>query len=120
MGGELVPAGEFVLYQSADGTSRVQVRLAEDTVWLTQRQLGELFDRSVPTVNGHIAAVFAEGELDPAATVRSYRIVQVEGSRQVTRRVDHYSLDMVLAVGYRVRSHRAPPAGLTTRTWPTG
>jgi len=91
----------------------VQCRLDGDTVWLSQRQLAELYQLGVGTVNHHIKAIFAEGELTPEATLRRYRIVQDEGSRQITREVDHFSLPMILAVGFRVRS----PRGTQFRQW---
>lgn len=108
-------SGEFLLYQSEDGTAQVQVRLANETVWLTQRQMAELFQRAVNTINEHISSVYDEGELEPEATTRKYRIVQTEGERRVERVVDHYSLDVIIAVGYRVRSHR----GTQFRQWAT-
>ena len=107
--------GEFLLYQSEDGTARVQVRLADETVWLTQKQMSELFQRAVPTISEHISSIYDEGELEPSPTVRKYRIVQNEGQRQVERLVDHYSLEVIIAVGYRVRSHR----GTQFRQWAT-
>ncbi len=109
------PVPGVVLYQSPDGTTRFQVRLDQETLWLTQRQLADLFQKSVPTINEHISNVFAEGELPPEATIRKYRIVQTEGGREIERLVDHYSLDVVIAVGYRVRSTR----GTQFRQWAT-
>jgi len=109
------PASEIVFYQGEDGRSRIQVRLDGGTVWLTQRLLGELFQKDVRTINEHIQNIFDEGELDPGATVRKFRIVQIEGKREVARLVDHYNLDVILAVGYRVRSHR----GTQFRRWAT-
>lgn len=106
---------EFVLYQSEDNQTRVQVRFLEDTVWLTQKQLADLFQKGVPTINEHIQNVYEEGELDRDATIRKFRIVQTEGSRQVEREVDHYNLDVIISVGYRVRSHR----GTQFRQWAT-
>ncbi|MCX5689118.1 MAG: virulence RhuM family protein, partial [Planctomycetota bacterium] len=105
----------LLIYQSPDGTSRIHVRLDQETLWLSQRQLADLFQKSVPTINEHIQGIFAEGELPPEATIRKYRIVQTEGSREVERLVDHYSLDVVIAVGYRVRSTR----GTQFRQWAT-
>ena len=113
----LSPEGqsEFILYQSEDGQTRIQVRLLEGTVWLPQRGLAELYQKAVPTINEHIANIFSEGELAPEATIRKFRIVQTEGQRQVERLVDFYNLDMILAVGYRVRSLR----GTQFRQWAT-
>ena len=108
-----MPDSELLLYRSADGAVRVQCRLDGDTVWLNQRQLAELYQLGVGTVNHHIKAIYSEGELSPEATLRRYRIVQDEGSRQITREVDHFSLPMILAVGFRVRS----PRGTQFRQW---
>lgn len=106
---------EIVLYQTEDGQSRISVRLEGETVWLTQRQLADLYQVGVPTVNEHLGNIVEEGECDPGATIRKFRIVQTEGGRQVGRLVDHYNLDMILAVGYRVRSLR----GTQFRRWAT-
>jgi len=85
---------------------RLQVRLEGQTAWLSQRVIAELYQVSVKTVNEHLGNIYDEGELDAEATVRSFRIVQREGARDVPRTVEHYNLDAVLAVGYRVRSAR--------------
>jgi hypothetical protein len=106
-------SSEIVFYQGEDGQSRIQVRLDGETVWLTQRLLAELYQVTVPTINEHLANLYDEQELDPAATIRKFRIVQPEGRRQVSRLIDHYNLDVILAVGYRVRSHR----GTQFRRW---
>lgn len=109
------PRTEFLLFQSEDGLARLEVRLHEGTVWLTQRQLAELYEVRVPTVNEHLRKIYGTGELDPAATIRQYLIVRTEGNRSASREVEHYSLPVVLAVGYRVRSHR----GTQFRQWAT-
>ena len=106
---------EVLIYQTHDGETRVQVRLMDETVWLTQRQMAELFQKSVPTINEHIRNVFDEGELLEPGTIRKFRIVQLEGTREVEREVDHYSLDVIISVGYRVKSHR----GTQFRIWAT-
>lgn len=108
-------AGEFLFYQIEDGQTRLQVRLHEGTVWLTQKLLAELYQKDVRTINEHIQNILEEGELVPEATIRKFRIVQPEGSRQVSRLVDFYNLPMILAVGYRVRSLR----GTQFRQWAT-
>ena len=108
-------SSEIVFYQTEDGRSRIQVRLDGGTVWLTQRLLAELYQKDVRTINEHIQNIFEEGELDPGPTIRKFRIVQVEGKREVARLVDYYNLDVILAVGYRVRSHR----GTQFRRWAT-
>jgi hypothetical protein len=111
----LPPTGEIILYATEDGRTRVECRFASETVWLTQALIAELFDISVPTVNEHLHNVFEEAELDPEATIRKFRIVRQEGTREVTRLIDHYNLDAILAVGYRVRS----PRGIQFRRWAT-
>ena len=105
----------LVLYTSPDGKARLQLRLERKTLWLTQRQVAELFQKDVRTISEHIQNIFSEGELPADSTIRKYRIVQAEGSRTVERLVDHYSLDVVLAIGYRVRS----PRGTQFRQWAT-
>jgi len=107
------PDGQVLIYQ--DGATHLQVRLEGRSVWLSQRLIAELFQVSVKTANEHLVNIYSEQELDPAATVRSFRIVQTEGSRQISRAIDHYSLDAILAVGYRVRSAR----GTAFRQWAT-
>ncbi len=107
------PEGQLLIYR--DGTTSLQVRLAGRSVWLPQRLIAELFQVSVKTVNEHLVNIYEERELDREATIRSFRIVQTEGARQVSRAVGHYSLDAILAVGYRVRSVR----GTAFRQWAT-
>lgn len=109
------PTGEFLLYQSEDGRTRIECRFEERTLWLSQAQLAELFQVSVPTINEHLKGIYADGELSPERTLRSFRIVRREGSRQVARNIDHYQLEAILAVGYRVRSER----GTQFRQWAT-
>ncbi len=87
---------ELVLYRTEDGRTRIQCRFEDQTLWLTQSQLAELFQSSVPNINQHLTAVFEEGELAPEATVKSHLIVRQEGARQVTRTVMHYSLPVIL------------------------
>ena len=99
-----VPAGQILIYR--DGALNLQVRLDGQTVWLPQRLIAALYQRDVRTISEHIRNIYADKELGGSATVRSFRIVQQEGTRQVERTVDHYSLDMILAVGYRARSPR--------------
>lgn len=109
------PPTDLLLYRTEDGRDRIEVRLHGDTVWLTQAQMAELFETSVPNINQHLSHIYAEGELDPQATLQDYLIVRNEGSRQVSRRINHYSLEAILAVGYRVRSRR----GTQFRQWAT-
>ena len=99
-----------------EGDARtVEVRLEGETVWLTQRQMAELFDKDVRTINDHVGNVFSEAELEPEATVRKFRIVRQEGARQVERLIEHYNLDVIISVGYRVKSQR----GVHFRQWAT-
>ena len=107
--------GELILYITDDGATHIQLRAIDGTVWLTQREIATLFDKDVRTVNEHIKNIHAEGECDPQATIRKLRIVQTEGGREVSREVDAYHLDVVLSVGYRVRSDR----GIQFRRWAT-
>ena len=105
----------ILIYQPEDGETRIDVRLEDETVWLTQKQLAELYGVSVPTINEHIQNIYKDRELESSATIRDFRMVRLEGRREVTRDVSHYNLDMILAVGYRVRSHR----GVQFRRWAT-
>ena len=107
--------GELLFYQTEDGQNRIQLRLHDGTVWLTQKQLSNLYQVSIPTVNEHLATIYEDGELTPEATIRKFRIVQTEGNRQVSRLVDHYRLEEILSVGFRVRSQR----GVQFRRWAT-
>lgn len=109
------PTGEILLYQTEDGKTRLEVQLLGETVWLTQKQMADLFQKDVRTISEHIRNVYEEGELFPEPTLRNFRIVQSEGKRQVERDVAHYNLDVVISVGYRVKSHR----GVQFRIWAT-
>lgn len=95
---------QLVIYRTEDGKIKLDVRFKDETVWLSQKQMGELFQVSIPTINEHIKTVYEDGELTPGATIRKFRIVQNEGIRQVSRMVDFYNLDMIISVGYRVKS----------------
>ena len=99
---------EFILYQADDGQTRIECRFENDTLWLTQAQIAELFQTTPQNVTLHLKAIFAEGELAEAATCKDYLQVRQEGSRDVTRRLRHYRLEAILAVGYRVRGPRGP------------
>lgn len=109
------PGGEIVVYQADDGGSRIRVLLKDETVWLTQAMIAELYETSVPNINIHLKNIYDTGELDEEATVKDYLIVRQEGSRQVSRKVLHYNLEAILAVGYRVQS----PRGVQFRQWAT-
>lgn len=106
---------EILIYQNSEGSIKIDVRLEEESVWLTQAQLCELFQKSKATISEHIKNVFEEGELDASATVRNFRTVQTEGKREVERAIDYYNLDVVISVGYRVKS----PQGTQFRIWAT-
>ncbi|MDO9054160.1 MAG: RhuM family protein [Gallionella sp.] len=108
--------GEFLLYQTEDGSSRIQCRFEGETIWLTQAQLAELFQTTPQNITLHLKAVFAEGELNEMATCKDYLQVRQEGGREVSRNLRHYNLSAILAVGFRVRSHR----GTQFRQWATG
>ncbi len=112
---KIVPAGEILVYQTEDGKTRVECRFEQETVWLSQALIGELFQVSVPTVNEHLKNIFEEAEQAPEATIRKFRIVRREGQREVSRLIEHYNLDAILAVSYRVRSSR----GTQFRRWAT-
>lgn len=115
MSEEPTPNSAIILYQTEDGRTRVQCRFEDETLWLTQVQIAELFQTTVPNINLHLKAIYAEGELATEATIKSHLMVRLEGSRQVSRPVLHYSLPVILAVGFRVRSHR----GTQFRQWAT-
>lgn len=104
-----------LLYQTEDGETRLEVQLQGETVWLTQKQMADLFQKDVRTISEHIRNIYEEGELAPESTLRNFRIVQSEGKRQVERDVAHYNLDIIISVGYRVKSHR----GTQFRIWAT-
>ncbi len=106
----------ILFYQAEDGTSRIEVRLEDGTVWLPQALIAELYQTTKQNVSLHIRNIFGEGELAPDSTVKEYLTVQTEGPRSVQRQVAYYNLDMILAIGYRVRSHR----GTQFRIWATG
>ena len=103
------------IYQAQDGTTQVEVRFEKDTVWLSQAQMAILFGKDVRTINEHITNIFDEEELEKESTIRKFRIVRQEGKRQVTREIEHYDLDMIISVGYRVKSKQ----GVNFRRWAT-
>lgn len=106
---------KIVIYQTADGRTQLDVKLEDDTVWLTQAQMVELFDSSKANVSEHIKHIYEDGELQESATVRKFRTVQVEGSRHVARNVTYYNLDLIISLGYRVNTRR----GIQFRQWAT-
>jgi hypothetical protein len=108
-------SGELLLYQTEDGRTRIECRFENNTLWLSQVLMAELFQSTVPNINIHIKNILSEGELMEVATIKDYLIVRPEGARQVRRPVKYYSLDMIIAVGFRVRSSR----GTAFRQWAT-
>jgi hypothetical protein len=106
---------EILIYQNPDGHIKIDVRLEEETVWLTQEQMAELFGKGRSTVAEHIANVYEEGELELNRTCRKFRQVRQEGIRVVEREIDHYNLDLIISVGYRVKSLQ----GTQFRIWAT-
>ena len=99
--------GDFLYYETPDGKLRIQAVYEDETMWLSQKKLAELYDVEVPTINYHLKEIFQSGELTEDSTIRKFRIVQIEGSRQVAREIEHYNLDAIIAVGYRVNSYQA-------------
>lgn len=95
---------QILIYQPDDGSTHINVKMKEDTVWLTQQQMAELFQTSRTNVVEHIKHIYEEGELDENSTCRNFRQVRIEGSREVARNIPHYNLDMIISLGYRVKS----------------
>ena len=116
MSDELVCTGKILIYQNEKGDAKIDVYFEDDTIWMTQKAMCELYQVNKSSVSEHISNIFKDGELEPEATVRKFRTVQTEGTRQVTRERDCYNLDMILAVGYRVRS----TVGMHFRRWASG
>lgn len=106
---------EIVIYKNTGGNIKIDVRLEDETVWLTQDQMAMLFGKGRSTITEHIGNVFEEGELEQNRTCRKFRRVQQEGNREVEREIDHYNLDVIISVGYRVKS----PQGTQFRIWAT-
>jgi len=109
------PVGEILLYQTEDGRTRVECRFADESLWMSQALMAGLFQKDVRTINEHLKNIYREGELESGATIRKFRIVRREATREVARHIEHYNLDAILAVGYRVRS----PRGTQFRRWAT-
>ena len=103
------------IYQAQDGTTQVEVRFENDTVWLSQAQMAMLFGKDIRTINEHITNIFDDEELEKESTIRKFRIVRQEGKRQVNREIEHYDLDLIISVGYRVKSKQ----GISFRRWAT-
>lgn len=109
------PDSQILLYQTEDGHTRIEVQFKGETVWLSLNQMADLFQRDKSVISKHIRNVFDEGELTPDSTVAKYATVQTEGNRSVTREIEFYNLDVIISVGYRVKSHR----GTQFRIWAT-
>lgn len=107
--------GNIEIYQSEDGQTEIEVKIEQETIWLTQLQMAELFEKDVRTINEHIKNIYSTGELGQNSTIRKFRLVRQEGKRKVTRNIEHYNLDMIISVGYRVNSIK----GTHFRQWAT-
>src|SRR6266849_8299890 len=105
--------GEIIIYQSRDGQASINVRLENETVWLHQKQISELFGTEVPAISKHIKNIIKSHELETDSTISKMEIVRMEGKREVRRIVDHYNLDMIISIGYRINSIR----GTQFRIW---
>ena len=104
---------KVIFFKDATGNTNIQVKLENDTLWLSQRIMGQLFEKDSDTIGLHIKNIYSEGELEENSTTEDFSVVQQEGSRQVTRKITHYNLDMIISVGYRVNSKR----GTQFRIW---
>ena len=98
---------KIILYQDDNEITRVSVRFADEDLWLTQKQLAEIYDTTQENISLHVSNVYADGELDEDRTYKKFLLVQTEGKRQVRRNIDHYNLDMIIALGYRIQSRIA-------------
>ncbi len=98
---------QIIIYQTESGETKIDVRFQDETVWLTQKLMAELFQTSVPNINMHLKSIFEEGELEEKATIKDFLIVQKEGAREVKRKQKFYNLDVIISVGYRIKSHVA-------------
>jgi hypothetical protein len=107
---------EFLIFTGQSGEDGIEVRVVEESVWLTQKLMGVLFEVSVPTINEHLNNLFSQNEISKPATIRNFRIVQKEGTREVSRNIEFYNLEAIIAVGFRVNSNRA----IQFRQWATG
>jgi len=106
--GELAPTGgEILIYQAKGGQAKIEVQLKNETLWLSQTDLAELYQTTKQNISLHIVNIYEEGELTPPATVKEYLTVQTEGGRQISRQIKHYNLDMIISIGYRIKSHIA-------------
>ena len=115
MAKEGMESNQIIIYKTPDGAKRVEVRLEDENVWLSQKLMAVFFGVGVPTINEHLSNIFKTRELEENSTIRKFRIVQKEGNRGVEREIEFYSLDAIIAVGYRVNSER----GVIFRQWAT-
>ena len=106
---------EIIIYTTPDGEETFEVNLKKETVWLSQKQMAELFEKNTDTIGLHIKNIFSTKELDNKSTTEEYSVVQMEGGREVKRKIKFYNLDMIISVGYRVNSKR----GIQFRIWAT-
>ena len=106
----------IIMYTTKDGLTKIETTFEEDTVWLSIDQMAELFQRNKSTISRHISKIYEEGELSPIGTVAKFATVQMEGTRSVERNIEYYNLDVIISVGYRVKSHR----GTQFRIWAMG
>ncbi len=111
-------AAEYLTYVASVGNEQdsIEMRYEDENIWLTQKMMAILYDVGLPTINEHIKKIYADSELEETATIRNFRIVQKEGSRQVTRNTKHYNLQMIIAVGFKVNNERA----VQFRKWANG
>ncbi len=107
--------GEIIIYSTEDNEIKIEVNLCDETVWLSQSQMARLFNKNIRTINEHIQNIFKEGELNRFSTIRNFRIVEKEGNRDIYRNINFYNLDVIISVGYRVKSIR----GTQFRIWAT-
>jgi hypothetical protein len=101
------PNSEILIYQTAGGQTKINVRFENENVWLTQKMMADLFQTTIPNINMHLQNIYEEGELQEFSTIKDFLIVQLEGNRQVERKQKFYSLDAIISVGYRIKSHIA-------------
>lgn len=105
----------ILMYQTEDGRTKISILIDGETIWMTQFQIADLYQTTIPNINIHINNILKEGELTEERTIKDYLIIQQEGNRDVSRKISHYNLEMIIAIGYRVRSHR----GTQFRRWAT-
>ena len=98
---------QIIIYTTEKGDTKLDVRLENETVWLTQKLMAELFQTSIPNINMHLKNIFDEGELDQKSTIKDFLIVRLEGTREVNRNIEYYNLDAIISVGSRIKSHIA-------------